>query len=634
MTDSLEMIGKVRLNKQWYRGDDRYSDGDETENRLLDVVRQQAPGDYNATILREGSWPLLYHLSPIRENIVRWYPFREGASVLELGAGCGAVTGALLGRGLQVCAVDLSLRRCRINATRHADSPELEICVGAIEDVLTSIDRKFDYVLLIGVLEYAAVFSDAADPQVHMLDCIRRVMKPDAEAFVAIENKLGLKYLSGCREDHTGRFFEGVEGYPHADGPLTFSKRELEGLFERCGFESAFYYPYPDYKFPISVYTDARGPARGELNRNWHCFDAKRIQLFDESRAADAMIDAGLMADLANSFLVKLTNRGRVPGDEVLFVKASVERKPEYRHFTLILRRGAECVVRKVPASERAEAHLRQMDACREQLSAALKEGAGVGIAPCTVNADGTIDFPYYSHDSLRNALSRLRGDAEAFCREIEKFARALSSSFGTVPFEDTEAFRALFGDARLENAGDALSVTDLDLNFDNVFIDGDGRYVIVDYEWVVPFPVPLSFVLYRALLVNADMMGFSEEERDMIWGRLGVDEALRETYFNMELGFQRYVSGEDNKLEAFKNRDFGEDGPALRMEELLLRSRLMEEYKAASQELTKQRDEYHRANDELWKRVEIAEKNLSELTAAHEEFVRKHTPFWRKLKR
>ena len=30
---------------------------------------------------------------------------------------------------------------------------------------------------------------------------------------MAIENKLGLKYWSGCKEDHTGRYFEGVSKY-------------------------------------------------------------------------------------------------------------------------------------------------------------------------------------------------------------------------------------------------------------------------------------------------------------------------------------------------------------------------------------------------------------------------------------
>lgn len=306
MNDINEMIGRVRLDKTWYEGEDHYTDGDETEEMLLSIVQNHRQEEFNSIILEKGSWPLLYHLSSVRENIIRWYPFRQGATVLELGAGCGAVTGALLNRGLKAVAVDLSLRRCRINATRHADAGELELYAGAMEKVLPNINRQFDYVLLIGVLEYAASFSDVPKPQEYMLNCISSVMKPEAELFVAIENKLGLKYLAGSREDHTGRFFEGIEGYPHRDGPKTFSRRELKSLFESCGFSCSFYYPYPDYKFPIKIFSDDRLPARGELNRNWQNFDADRIQLFDESRAYDVLLDAGVFPDFSNSFLVKL----------------------------------------------------------------------------------------------------------------------------------------------------------------------------------------------------------------------------------------------------------------------------------------------------------------------------------------
>ena len=173
-----EMIGKVRLNLNWYNGEDRYSDGDSTENELLSIV-EKPQKDYNDIIAERGSWPVLYHLSPVRENIVNWYPFRKGARVLELGSGCGAVTGALLSAGLDVCAVDLSLRRSRINATRHQDSDRLEIIVGAMEEVLSNLTEQFDYVLLIGVLEYASVFSDRDNPYAAVLTAIKKAKKVD-----------------------------------------------------------------------------------------------------------------------------------------------------------------------------------------------------------------------------------------------------------------------------------------------------------------------------------------------------------------------------------------------------------------------------------------------------------------------
>ena len=304
-----EKIGKVVLDTGFYSGGDQYSDGDETENLLLDIVRQYQEKEFPGVITRNTTWPVMYHLSPMRESLLNWIPFKTGEKILELGSGCGAVTGAFLRKGLQVTAVDLSLRRSRINATRHADCEELTIMVGASEKVLPHLTDQYDHATLIGVLEYVGVFSDAEKPYHHILNSIASVLKDDGSLWVAIENKLGMKYFAGCKEDHTGTYFEGIEGYPHKTGVKTFSKKELTDLAAECGFDCEFYYPYPDYKFPVKIFSDERLPKKGELSRNWQSFDADRLQLFDEAKAFDTVLDAGLFPEFSNSFLVRMRKK-------------------------------------------------------------------------------------------------------------------------------------------------------------------------------------------------------------------------------------------------------------------------------------------------------------------------------------
>ena len=304
-----EKIGKVLLDTRFYTDRDQYSDGDETENLLLDIVSRYQEKEFPGIILQKASWPVTYHLSPMRESLLDWIPFKAGERILELGSGCGAVTGAFLRRGLQVTAVDLSLRRSRINATRHADCEELEIMIGASETVLPNLTEKYDHATLIGVLEYAAAFSDAEKPFHHILNTISSVLREDGSLWVAIENKLGLKYFAGCKEDHTGRYFEGIEGYPHKTGPYTFSKKELTELAAECGFACTFYYPYPDYKFPVKIFSDDRLPRPGELSRNWQNLDADRLKLFDEAKAFDTILQAGLFPEFSNSFLVQMRKK-------------------------------------------------------------------------------------------------------------------------------------------------------------------------------------------------------------------------------------------------------------------------------------------------------------------------------------
>ena len=104
------------LDLTFYHGTDDYSDGDYEENYLLEMAKS---GKTLEDIPEEArSWAVFYHMTPIRENICNWYPFKEHASVLEIGAGCGAVTGILCQKAEKVTAVELSKRRAEINYER------------------------------------------------------------------------------------------------------------------------------------------------------------------------------------------------------------------------------------------------------------------------------------------------------------------------------------------------------------------------------------------------------------------------------------------------------------------------------------------------------------------------------------
>ena len=69
----VEEIGKVKLDYSVYAGKDLYSDGD-VEDELLDIVKNKTPAEYAKVIEQRKSWPILYHLSPLRENIIDWLP--------------------------------------------------------------------------------------------------------------------------------------------------------------------------------------------------------------------------------------------------------------------------------------------------------------------------------------------------------------------------------------------------------------------------------------------------------------------------------------------------------------------------------------------------------------------------------
>ena len=302
-----QIIGSVRINEDDYPGRDLYSDG-AVEDELLEIARNENPSRFDIVCAERKSWPVMYHFSSVRQNIVSWYPFRTTDRVLEIGSGCGAVTPALVRAAGSVTCVDLSKKRSLVNAYRNRNAGNLEIRLGNFEDVEKKLPRDYDVITLIGVFEYGSSYIHSDQPYADFLRIVLGHLRPGGHLLIAIENRLGLKYFAGCREDHSGRFFDGIENYPETKYAHTFSKPALVRLFRETGAADwTFYYPYPDYKLPMAVYSDGWLPKKGELRNNLVNYDRQRMVLFDETRAWDALIGDGLFPLFSNSFLVDLT---------------------------------------------------------------------------------------------------------------------------------------------------------------------------------------------------------------------------------------------------------------------------------------------------------------------------------------
>ena len=81
-----EKIGNVVLDYEYYPGEDLYSDGP-VEEELLQIARNYSEDELNRVIAERKSWPVLYHFSHIRQNILEWIPMTGKDKVLEIGSG-------------------------------------------------------------------------------------------------------------------------------------------------------------------------------------------------------------------------------------------------------------------------------------------------------------------------------------------------------------------------------------------------------------------------------------------------------------------------------------------------------------------------------------------------------------------
>ena len=297
----------AELNLEFVEESELYCDGD-SEYDLLELFKGDSREEKIAEIMQDPSWPMRYHLSKIRKNLLSWYAFNPLGTCLEVGAGCGALTGLLCQKTKNVTAIELTKRRAEIIQARHANHDNLTILAGNLKNI--NLTQKFDYVTCIGVLEYAGRYNNQSDnPHLDFLLNLKNFLKPAGTLIIAIENKYGLKYWAGAKEDHTGRAFDSIENYPANQGIRTFSKPELKSLLTQAGLnEQNFYYPLPDYKLPVEIFSDHYLPSANHNVRPsllpYHDYAYEREYFFDEQLANDSIVESQMFDFFSNSFLV------------------------------------------------------------------------------------------------------------------------------------------------------------------------------------------------------------------------------------------------------------------------------------------------------------------------------------------
>jgi len=324
-----------------------YNDGDEVEERIQSILDRAQDLSVLSTGLRSHctDWPSLYHLSSSRANILRPFePHLRDASVLEIGAGCGAITRYLGECGANVLALEGSRRRAAIARSRCCGLENVTVVADLFEQ--WECPWQFDFITLIGVLEYATVFGRGASPVEEMLRHAAKRLKPGGHLIVAIENKLGLKYFAGALEDHTGITMYGLEGCYQPQQPRTYGRYELSSMLHNAGFRSVeFLAPFPDYKFPSAIVTE-RGFSEGQFDAAafaWQsvCRDPQlpRLLCFAPALVWPAVIENRLGLDLANSFLIVCTmSEKSVFRTESLAWQYATERKKAFcksTHFVM-----------------------------------------------------------------------------------------------------------------------------------------------------------------------------------------------------------------------------------------------------------------------------------------------------------
>lgn len=442
--------------------------------------------------------------NPMKDNYMDWIPLKEGETMLEL------------------------------------------------SDGMENLDGTWDYIVAGDVFARVPALFSGKDPYGAFFEEIKKHLKKDGHLILAVDNRYGLRYFAGCKERLTGRYFESLEGYGKSEGVRTFSKERIRKISKDAGFSGCrIYYPYPDYCYMTALYTDGHLPSPGELTRNLCNLEEERMVLFDEAKVFDGLIKEGKFQEFSNSYLFDLTLEDQHPEEELLFLKYSVERDAKYQIRTEIIKKAdGSKIVRKLPHSEKAAAHVEKLKYWETALSKAYAP-AGVQVNRCTLTRGGA-EFEFLTGQTLESVLNEKleQDDFSGFMEEIQNYVKKLEGLLPLKPFVPGERFEEIFGSVVFETPQKAAKLNNIDLIFSNIILI-DGKWNIIDYEWTFDFPIPVKFIIHRAVSLFCEQKKQKNLQCSQICRMIGISESEETRFLEMEHRLQKYLLQDTKTMEA-----------------------------------------------------------------------------------
>ncbi|SDX52796.1 hypothetical protein [Eubacterium barkeri] len=229
-----------------------------------------------------------------------------------------------------------------------------------------------------------------------------------------------------------------------------------------------------------------------------------------------------------------------------IYSKITRERKRQFQTETAIFMdsKGKKIVIKRAIHKE-GEVHIAKMLEYYTQTN----EFGKSNIAACKEVSNG-IAFDYIEGISIYELILKALEDGDKFAVlhilkvYLEVFEKV---HMETVPFQVEDGFTDLFGNLLLVDELPASRMVNIDLSFDNIMQRENGEMVIIDYEWICDFLVPLGFVKYRALnalLAKHHNLVMTLFDKIEVYQIFGITREEQRIYASMEQAFLDKVLG------------------------------------------------------------------------------------------
>lgn len=515
-----------------------YSDGEDFEKKIGDIISQASDRSLFSKELLDAIWDWRSgcHLSPVRTNILRPLEDKCKGRVLELGSGCGIITRYLGEIGADVVALEASTARVAITRARTADLENVKVVCDRIEDFHS--ETKFDVVTLIGVLQYARLFSKCgANAEIQLLENSVRQLNDDGVLVISIQNKLGLKYFAGYPEANVGLPFYGIEGRYGPETIVRFGLQEVKDLLASIGLShQEILLPLPDYHMPTSILAPSAikestkfsaapllvsTAGRDRARPDWD------TPSFSLERAWESVNSAGLTEGLSNAFLIVAGKTEQslsfLRDTKALAWHYSLERHAQYATSKCFINKDENLVVsRKLVAPSHGVTDIE------------------TPIIHHVKNED------YFDGPLLWSSLVDIVNNPDWSSKQIGQWAaRWINSLCAHAGVENNL-------DLSIELAGKLFDCTPM-----NCIDRGDGHLQFFDMEWEVNRPLRLSYLIIRGMfgsLVSISSCAPAQSGTSLRIIQLIWDSLATQGYMLTESDISHFIDNE-HRIQSWINK-------------------------------------------------------------------------------
>ena len=519
----------------------------EIDRTIYKYILESENENFEDILLKENDWQIFLHLSPLRAGLLNWYDFKNNSNILEVGAGFGALTGVLCKTGNEVTVTEKSNLRARAIVERYKNYNNLTVYVGDLKDI--NFERKFDYIVLTGLLELQGNGENYQEPYISYLKNLLKLLKSGGKILISLENRYGLKYFCGEIEPHTKEVFAGINQYSIQKGRgYCFDRQEIIDILKKSGVQNfKFYYPLPDYKLPQIIYSDNFLPST-EIKERMIPYYNSRSLIASELNLYSDIARNGVFNFFANSFFIECGNN--IEFSKIDYVAITSDRGQKRSFITSILEKKT---VKKRAVYENGKEYLMKIKENLDELF--LK---GINVINCKME-NYEIIMPFMKEPTLANYLRNIEiNDKNKVLIIFDKLWDSIISS-SDVSLKINEELSEYVDDF---DFGIILEKAYMELIPMNCFYI-DGELIFFDQEFIKT-NYPAKYVMFRALaFIHNDIEKIVSIEE--MKNRYKINDDMWNLFWKIELEFfgelrntslyRQYYIKRDNLNRIEKNR-------------------------------------------------------------------------------